>query len=161
MKVLRWKGMLAASGSTEAENSAPRRTWIVPGQCLAVWLLLTFGMILTTFASGLEELIPAVESGDVAKVEALLDSGADVNAKTHTGATPLIYASWHGHTDVVKALLDHGADVNTVTHDGKTALSIASEKRHSEIVKLLQEHRQGGGSHGHDEANDVEEKQKK
>ena len=50
--------------------------------------------------------------GDPAAVEALLDRGADVDAKDIDGRTALMLAIQNGHLDVVKALIAKGADVN-------------------------------------------------
>ena len=59
------------------------------------------------------QLIAAVSRGETEKVKALLESGADVNAKYMDGETALMAAALKGHTDTVKALLDAGADVET------------------------------------------------
>ena len=54
--------------------------------------------------------------GDLAKVQALLAAGADVNSKDTGGMTPLHLAVMTGKRDVIKALLDVGGkvDFNTV-----------------------------------------------
>jgi ankyrin repeat protein len=51
-------------------------------------------------------------------MQALLDKGADVNAKGNLGTTALMVAS---STDAVQALLAGGADVNARTNNGNTA----------------------------------------
>ena len=73
-------------------------------------------------------------------VQALLEAGADVNAKDTYGETALLEAvvSWRSH-DFVKALLEAGADVNAMDNDDKTALMLADENGHSEIVELLKQ----------------------
>ena len=48
-------------------------------------------------------------AGDVDRVKALLDKGADVNAK-YRGLTPLICASLHGRRGVIALLEANGAD---------------------------------------------------
>ena len=48
-------------------------------------------------------------AGDVDRVKALLDKGADVNAK-YRGLTPLICASLHGRQAVIALLEANGAD---------------------------------------------------
>lgn len=42
----------------------------------------------------------------------LLDAGANLEAKSSSGATALMFASAAGYTDVVKLLLARGADAN-------------------------------------------------
>jgi uncharacterized protein len=39
----------------------------------------------------------------------LIEKGADVNAKTEDGDTPLIFACEKGHEDVARVLRIHGA----------------------------------------------------
>jgi hypothetical protein len=79
-------------------------------------------------------------NGRVAKVEKLLDVGADVNAADNDGWTALTLASRWGHTAVVAALLDADADVNRPNVDayyGDTALILASWRGHTAVVRLL------------------------
>jgi uncharacterized protein len=57
----------------------------------------------------------AAESGNIAKVRALLKAGVDVNAAWPPwGHTALMFAAGEGHLEVVKALLAAGADPNAV-----------------------------------------------
>src|SRR4029453_10347505 len=57
-----------------------------------------------------DQLFEAVRKGDAAAVTALLDRGADVNAKYRYGMTALFKAAERGHAEVVKILLDRGVD---------------------------------------------------
>src|SRR5687767_1438927 len=57
-----------------------------------------------------DQLYEAVRRGDAASVTALLDKGADVNAKFRYGATALFKAAERGNLDIVKLLLARGAD---------------------------------------------------
>ncbi len=87
-----------------------------------------------------DQLWEAARKGDAAAVKALLDKGADVNAKFRYGATALSYASDKGHTEVVKILLERGADVNVRdTFYNTTPLEWAISKGHTAIVKALLE----------------------
>ena len=53
-----------------------------------------------------QDLFVAVKKGDTATIQALLEAGADVNAKDRFGMTVLIVATATGHTDAVRALLE-------------------------------------------------------
>ena len=80
----------------------------------------------------------AVRTGDSAGVTALLDKGADVNAKFRYGMTALFKASERGHLEVVKILLAHGADVKVKdTFYGATAITWALQNDHADVVNLL------------------------
>jgi ankyrin repeat protein len=85
----------------------------------------------------LTALILASENGHREVVQALLDKGADVNAKMNDGGPALMKASENGHREVVQTLLDNGAEVNAKMNDGGTALMKASENGHREVVQAL------------------------
>lgn len=85
-----------------------------------------------------DELFAAVRKSDVQAVRALLAKGADVNAKSPYGQTPLFFACDRGNLQIVTMLLEKGADVNAKdTFYNSTALSWAAMKKRVEIVKLL------------------------
>jgi ankyrin repeat protein len=85
-----------------------------------------------------EQLYEAARKGDAAEVKAVLDRGADVNAKFRYGATALFKAAERGHTEVVKLLIERGADVNVKdTFYGATAISWALQKGHTGVVRAI------------------------
>ena len=85
-----------------------------------------------------EQLYEAVRKGDAAEVRALLDRGADVNAKFRYGATALFKAAERGHTEVVKLLIERGADVTVKdTFYGSTAMGWALQKGHTGVVRAI------------------------
>jgi hypothetical protein len=87
-----------------------------------------------------DELLAAARKSDVEKVKALLDKGADVNARSPYGATPLFFACDRGSVEVVQVLLARGADVNAKDKFyGATVLGWALSKGKPEIIKLLVE----------------------
>jgi ankyrin repeat protein len=93
--------------------------------------------------SGYMPLHGAVSYGNMdtkkLKVEILLKSGANVNAKTSSdGETPLHKAISRGDIEIVKLLLNYGADVNAKSKYGVTALHFA--RNSNAIAQLLVEH---------------------
>ena len=87
-----------------------------------------------------DQMWEAARQGDAAAVTALLDKGADVNAKFRYGSTALFKAAERGHTDVVRVLLARGADVKVRdTFYGATALTWALQNGHYEAVRAIVE----------------------
>jgi ankyrin repeat protein len=87
-----------------------------------------------------DQLYEAARGGDAAAVTALLDKGADVNAKFRYGATALFKAAERGNTDVVKVLLARGADPSVKdSFYGATAMTWALSNKHTEVVRALLE----------------------
>jgi hypothetical protein len=84
-----------------------------------------------------EALLRASLIGHTAAVEALLDTGLDVNAKDQNAWTPLLEAAFGGHTETIRVLLDRGADVNATDRTGWTPLMEAASKGRTEVVKTL------------------------
>jgi ankyrin repeat protein len=82
-------------------------------------------------------LIEAANKGDSEAVEALLDSGADINARDEQNQTPLHLAAGRGHTPVVKLLLERGADVNAKNLLGRTPLLVHVYRGSLDIVRAL------------------------
>src|ERR1044072_1901521 len=87
-----------------------------------------------------DQLYEAVRKGDVAAVTAVLDKGADVNAKFRYGTTALFKAAERGNAEVTKVLLDRGIDINVKdTFYRATALSWALQNDHLNVVRMLLE----------------------
>jgi len=83
-----------------------------------------------------EELMAALEDGNIAKAQRLL---ANVNPNHKLGGTVplLVVAASAGQPAIVKMLLDKGADVNATDPDGHTALMSAVSSGKLEIVTML------------------------
>jgi hypothetical protein len=62
----------------------------------------------------------------------------DINAKTKSGWTPLMWATFFGYYDIVKYLLEHKPDLSAKNVDKQSALMIATEQGNSKIVALLE-----------------------
>jgi ankyrin repeat protein len=94
-----------------------------------------------TDQAGNTPLIRAAWEGDADKVEALLKTGADVNASNREGMTALMAATWgktgRGDVRIAKALIANGANVNAANVHGRTALMEVAGNGNSEFVLLL------------------------
>jgi ankyrin repeat protein len=87
-----------------------------------------------------DQLFEAARKGDATAVTALLDKGADVNAKFRYGSTALFKAAERGNLEVVKVLLARGADVTVKdTFYGSTAMTWALQNNHIDVVRALLE----------------------
>ena len=85
---------------------------------------------------GVTPLHYAAMYGDAATLRALLDAGADPNARNAAGATALMWAA----DDLAKARLpvDRGADVNATSLDGRTPIMLAAARAgSSQVLSLL------------------------
>lgn len=71
-------------------------------------------------------------------IDYLLSKGADVNARSDNGVTPVMSASISGRLKVIKKLVEAGADVNMeTTAHGDTALLFSVEKNHWKVARFL------------------------
>ena len=81
--------------------------------------------------------------GKVERVRALIDQGADVNARNFKGQTALHCAARAGFVDIVTLLLAHGAAVDAIDAKGETPLAstlrstVKSRERLREVARLL------------------------
>jgi len=75
-------------------------------------------------------------------VKALIKRGADVNAKTQSGYSPLYYAD-SSNIEIARTLIENGANVNeTTARNGETPLMhLASVSPNPDIVNLLIENK--------------------
>lgn len=70
-------------------------------------------------------------------VRLLLEAGADPNAKSLEGGTPLHSAAFTGDLETAELLLAYGADPNATDAKSLTPLDIARDRRNVEVAALL------------------------
>lgn len=95
-----------------------------------------------------EELVLAslhtyAEEGDLARMQELIDAGADVDevstARGTSGLTPLMISVRDGSSEPAALLLSAGANPNLADGAGRTVLFVAAEKNDLDLVELLLE----------------------
>lgn len=87
------------------------------------------------------ELLEAARQGDRAKVEALLDEGANIDSRSRYGATPLFFAADRGHLDLVKLFVERSASLDIEDTFYRTSpLHRALGARHFSVVQYLLKH---------------------
>jgi len=110
---------------------------------LAITLAAT-ASILADAAAGAEmspndALVQAAGWGEIARVEALLKSGANANYEIKPGLSALTEAIRKGHVEVVRALLDANVDANGGAGMKGSPLQVAGYSRKLDLVPLLLE----------------------
>lgn len=88
----------------------------------------------------IDECRGAKETAMLADIQALVQSGADLNAHDENGATMLHVASANGYMSVAELLLEHRAQVEVKDSDGWTPLHAASCWGQIQMVELLVAH---------------------
>ena len=109
-------------------------------KCLRAFCALFFAAVIggAAFAdSHLPPLHQAAADGNVAKVQRLIDDGANVNAKDKDGDTPMHAATASGQDYTIAALVKAGADVNAKNYDGITPLHVAAATNQVSVAIVL------------------------
>ena len=70
-------------------------------------------------------------------IQALIDAGANVDARDNKQQTPLHLAYKHANGRAMKKLLEHGADINAQDKYGKTVLALAAEISPPKTIQWL------------------------
>ena len=83
------------------------------------------------------QLIDAVKTGQLAKVDEALNAGADIQQQDEQGWTPLNWAAGRGSVEIVSLLLNRGADVFRTGRDQRTPYKVAVAAKHIDVARLL------------------------
>jgi ankyrin repeat protein len=84
-----------------------------------------------------QALLDAAYLGETAEIQSLLNAGADIDAKSGSGNTPLTLAARQNQAEACALLLEKGADVNAADNYGRTALIYAAIWGHLKVCRLL------------------------
>lgn len=135
--------LLAAGADPNAplpEGETPLMTASRTGSVAAVRALLAAGAVVNPHEAwkGQTALMWAVAERHADAARALLENGADVEARSNAGLTPLLYAVRAGDLPSVEVLLAAGATINGAATDGTSPLVLAILNAHYELgAKLL------------------------
>jgi ankyrin repeat protein len=106
----------------------------------ALYTLLTFSSALHALTPD-ERLLAAAEAGDLIGIAQALADGANIEAKTHNGLTPLhLLATHDNHLDALAFLLAHDANIEARCKEGKTPLHVAAYMGNVDALDLLLAH---------------------
>src|SRR5262245_44211596 len=85
------------------------------------------------------EWFSAAFDGNVKILQRWIERGVDVNCRTESGGTALMYAGSEGRLEAVKLLLDAGADPSILDNGGLTVFGwAATHKRPETLARLKQ-----------------------
>lgn len=76
----------------------------------------------------------AAASGSLKAVQMLLDAGADINAKSANGTTPLMMAARENKAEVARYLLQKGADPSVVNQSEYNAAGYAMRAKNKDLA---------------------------
>ena len=113
-------------------------------------LILIFSFYMGYLYKNCSPLMIAAKYGGKEVVAQILESGANINAKSiiytaagNVGLTPLMAVVKDNDKELAELLINHGADVNAISsgsRGGQTVLMIASEHNSKETMELLIKH---------------------
>jgi ankyrin repeat protein len=82
-------------------------------------------------------LMTAATEGDSLGITWLIRHGADIDARTSVGVTPLLFAVAANQKVAVKLLLDYKSDPNAISWQTETPLIVAVKNQNIEITEML------------------------
>jgi hypothetical protein len=91
------------------------------------------------------QLIDAVKAGDINRVQALIETGEDLEQKDNYDWTALNWAAGRGNLAIVRLLLEAGANAVNSGRDLRTPYQIALAAAEVEAAALLQQVEQNSG----------------
>ncbi len=122
------------------EGETPLMTAARTGNRSAMNVLLDYGAAVDAIEEwrGQTALMWAVAQNQVEAVDVLLHAGADPNARSTGGFTPILFAAREGYLGALDSLVRAGANVDdTVSRNGMSALVMSVYNAHYDFAKGL------------------------
>ena len=130
--------LVAAPALAQAMPSLPLHQAAAANDSRRILQLLQTGLAIDARdAQGRTALMIATHGNQVGAAKALIEAGANVNAKDDIQDSPYLYAGARGHQQILLMTLAHGADLRSTNRYGGTALIPACERGHVETVRTL------------------------
>ena len=104
-----------------------------------VRLLIEHGANVHTSIDGFTFMHLAVDFGNIAIVQSLIDAGADIQAKDQSGQAAIHTAAVNGRDKIALVLIEAGANINDLDSRGRTPLILATENLQHKVVKFFLE----------------------
>lgn len=129
------RGANPRRANNNGEQAVQLAAW--NGHGAAVRWLLDHGAVLNREDKKWNALHYAVFNGHTNLASELIQRGADVDARSPNGSTPLMLAAREGREDAAKVLLESGADPRLKSDWGDSALTFAMRYEHFRLGKMI------------------------
>ncbi|MCP4438373.1 MAG: hypothetical protein GY810_05460 [Aureispira sp.] len=139
-KLVQWlidKGVDVNSKNSAGDNPLFELISSKRGSAEACKILITNGIDLNAKTNGQPILHWAAFCGASKVLEALLDSGLDINTKDKYGYTPLLSAMSQHKMETIEFLIKKGADVNIMPKSGFNVLEFAADHKKVALAKMI------------------------
>ncbi|XP_026828523.1 uncharacterized protein LOC105286418 isoform X2 [Ooceraea biroi] len=129
--------LIANGANVDEESSKPLLLAVSTGYTDVVEILLKTAAVNIKGPGNITALHLAATRGHKDIVNALINGGADSDARMVNNVTPLCGAAQEGYKEIVEILIASGATVNVQSNYGVTPLHEAAVLGHSNVVKVL------------------------
>lgn len=123
--------------TTDAKNITPITKATVRCQWDVVRLLLKSGADQKFLNGGFSFLHVAAVSGDIPRIDSMLDAGLDINLPSDDGTTALHWAALRHIPDAVQKLLSRGANLEAAMNNGASPLHLEAIRGSLKVMELI------------------------
>ncbi len=132
---------MASEAKTNASPKHPPPFGTPADYVATAALLLNNGAAMEAENADLATPLHLAAIGPAELVKFFLEQGAQPNARTLKGLTPLMIAASAGSAETAEALIAHGAQIDAVQTDGSNALLRTAADGNAPVLKVLLDHK--------------------